>query len=78
MSRRAVAALIWLGTSVVMAALVVPVMLASSIDDWASWGLLTWIDVLIPNLLLILLPGALSAAGYRFISARMQGDRGGD
>ncbi|HEY8840308.1 MAG TPA: hypothetical protein VIO80_06570 [Candidatus Dormibacteraeota bacterium] len=76
MSRRAIAALIWVGTSVVMAALVVSVMVASSIDHWASWSLLTWIDVLIPNLLLIVLPGALSAAGYLFISARMQGDRG--
>jgi len=59
MSRRAIAALICVGTSVVMAALVVPVMVASSIDHWASWSLLTWIDVLIPNLLLIALPGAL-------------------
>jgi hypothetical protein len=77
MSRRAIAALIWLGTSVVIAALVVPVMVASFNAHWATWGLLTWIDVLIPNLLLIFLPGALSAAGYLFISARMQDDRGG-
>jgi len=41
MSRRSIAAVMGLGTSVVMAALVVPVMVASSIDQWASWGLLT-------------------------------------
>lgn len=76
MRRRAIAALICLGTSVVMAALVVPVMVASLIGHWASWDLLTWIDVLIPNLLLIVVPGALSAAGYLFISARMHEDRG--
>jgi len=35
------------------------------------------IDVLIPNLSLIFLPGALSASGYLFMLARMERDRGG-
>jgi hypothetical protein len=71
MSRRAIAALIWAGTTVAMAAFVVPVAVISFAPDWPGWDLRTWIAVLIPNLVLIVVPGALAAAGYLIISARM-------
>jgi hypothetical protein len=74
MSPRAIAALIWAGTSVVIAAFVVPVMVLSLTPSWAGWGFRAWVVVLIPNLLPILLPGGLSAAGYLIISARMRRD----
>ena len=74
MSQRAIAALIWAGTSVVVAAFVVPVMVLSLTGYSSDWGVRTWIGVLIPNLLLILLPGGLSAASYVVISTRVRRD----
>ena len=72
MSPRVIALLIWVGSSLFMAVLLVPVVVTVFARDWASWSLITWIDVLIPNLLLIFVPSSVAAAAYLFITSRMR------
>ena len=72
MSNGAIAALIWLGTSVVLAVLVLPVMVMLFMHDGTRWSLVTWIDVLIPNLVPILVPSGLTAAAFWLIANRVR------
>ena len=74
MSNGAIAALIWLGTSVVLAVLVLPGLVMVFMHDRAGWSLITWIDVLIPNLVLIFVPSGLTAAAFWLIANRVRRD----
>lgn len=71
MSQGKIALLIWAGGSAFLALLLVPVIVTVLARDWSTWTPVTWIDVLIPNALVVLVPSGLTAAGYLFIARRI-------
>ena len=71
MSQAKIALLIWAGGSAVLALLLVPVVVTVFARDWSTWSVLTWIDVLIPNVLFVVVPSGLTAAAYLFIASRI-------
>lgn len=71
MSQRKIALLIWVGGSIFLALLLAPVVVTIFARDGSRWSLVTWIDVLIPNLLLVLVPSGLTAVAYLIIASKV-------
>ncbi len=75
MSHRAIAAFIWIGVDVVLAALAAPaivlVFLPGLIRAWSRRDIAYMVDILAPNVMLMIVPGGIAAAGYLFIASRV-------
>ena len=78
MRRTAIALLIWLGVDVLLGAVVAPVVAAVFIPGliraWARHDVVYMIDVLLPNVALMIVPGAIVAGAYMLIATRVSRD----
>ena len=69
MSRRLVAALIWIGIDVVLAVVGLPIWVYLARAPHPA-SISYWVSILMPNILLFILPGGLSAGVYVLIASR--------
>lgn len=75
MSRLSIAALIWLGVDIFLALIAAPAIVLVEIPGlvraWGRHDLVYMIDILIPNVMLMIVPGAIMAGVYLFVASRI-------
>ena len=75
MNRITVALLIWLGVDTLLAVLAAPVafvFIPGLIRAWGRHDVAYMIDVLLPNVVLMIVPGGIVAGAYLLIVSRMR------
>ena len=75
MSRWAIAAFIWLGLDIILGAVALPVIVTVFIpglmNAWTRHDVGYMVAILLPNITLMIFPGALVAGAYVFIAGRV-------
>lgn len=75
MSRYVVALLIWLGVHLLLSVVAAPVILSVFIPGlmhaWNRRGLAYILDLLLPNVTVMIVPGAIVAGAYLLIASRI-------
>lgn len=70
-NRYLVAALIWAGVDVLLVVIALPAFLVIARGSHPA-SVVYWVSILLPNVVLLVVPGGLTAGAYLFVESRMR------